>query len=239
MTSWEQKGCSSWFLCVQPPPGRPWLCQTRYSSEHSGSAALFQDWTLSSSCSQMDAVMKFFHFFCFPVPKPHLLLTVSLPKAHVLGSSAAVSCSCFLASAQQLRFTRWVSHHCCLPPSFSFWHTNAVSLFWSSPGSLAFCLAEVSCCHLYDVRWGHHTVQHSALLPVCQHSLPPAGSGVPGQPCWVLLQHPSSPAIRHFSLHLGHVLCPGFICLLFFQVFIWKQSPSLYWRNSPTKPTNQ
>ena len=63
---------------------------------------------------------------------------------------------------------------------------------------------------------------------------------VPGPVCLVLPQHPSSSATRHFSTSLfGQVLCSGFTCLLFFQVLIWKQSPPVYRRNSPTKDINQ
>jgi len=69
------------------------------------------------------------------------------------------------------------SHHCCSPPPFLFWHVNAISLFSPSPGSLASCLAEVSCRHLYQI-------QHSALLPVCWHSQPLTGSVCQDQSAW-------------------------------------------------------
>lgn len=84
----------------------------------------------------------------------------------------------------------------------------------------------------------------SVLLPVCCHSLPPTGSGVPGQPCartTVLTRPAACPlSIRHFSvLPFGQVLCPGFLSLLFFQLFIWNQSPPVYRRNTPTKDIKQ
>lgn len=83
-----------------------------------------------------------------------------------------------------LPFRQMGSHHCCSPPSGLLWHTSVLSLFWLSSGSLAFHLAEVAYRHLYRVR--QCSAAHLSAFTPC------AGR--------VLPQHPSSPAIWHFSI---------------------------------------
>lgn len=200
MTSWEQKVAalsSSMCSCLQGVLGRPdtlFLWALCLCSLVSGQTPIF--------LPLLDAVRNFFQFFCFALAALYLLLRVSLPKPHVLGSSAGISYSLILASASSalssdgftsLLFTTFwftLAHQCAQSFLVVFW-LSCLPPGWS-------CLSS--------------PLQGSAM-PICRHSLRVPGgcfrstppllpSGISPSVLWanVFLRLCVSPILLNFHL---------------------------------------
>lgn len=175
------KGCRSGFLCAQPAPGCPRLCQTCCSSEHLSSTAWFQDWLLSSFPSQMDVVRETEKLEEFPIIKPHIYWQFPCQKLVFWGAAQLFAASASPAHLQP--FSRWVDITVVYHLPFYlilFYHQSFPTIFW--PSHLL-----PSCSFFLSPSQG------SALCPAAHlsASAPSHWQQCAPWPCSVLPPHPS------------------------------------------------